>query len=205
MMFTTSSLLGRTLAATDGNVGAVDDVLFDEGRWCVRSLLVRSRRWDRRRIVHLHPAWLSSPMPGDVLRLHRSLGLIEGEFLLGEARALCKGLDAAHPAGQPALCSALELMGYQVEASGRLLGVIDDIGIDHTWEVCGFLVDGRRAWLGRLAWLPAGDVAALDRKGQTLRVDPAARHRTAKSGCSAWGVESLDLCKCIPDGASAAA
>ena len=57
-MLTASTLKGFTIAATDGAVGTVSDVLFDDTSWMVRWLVVDTGTWLSGRKVLLPPSVL---------------------------------------------------------------------------------------------------------------------------------------------------
>jgi uncharacterized protein YrrD len=63
MFWNTSSIKGYDIAATDGDVGHVDDILIDDVGWKVLWLIVPTGSWLNRRVVCL-PAWaLGQPDP----------------------------------------------------------------------------------------------------------------------------------------------
>lgn len=51
-----SELIGRTVAATDGDVGRIEDLFVDDERWAVRYLVVDTGSWLASRRVLLSPA-----------------------------------------------------------------------------------------------------------------------------------------------------
>lgn len=56
-----SALMGYTIAATDGHIGSVSDMMFDDRRWTLRWLVVDTGRWLSGRKVLLHPSALRQP------------------------------------------------------------------------------------------------------------------------------------------------
>src|SRR5579875_1517011 len=63
MLWRFTELDGYEIAATDGRVGHVDDLLFDEARWAVRWLVVDTGSWLAGRRVLLPPSALGRPDP----------------------------------------------------------------------------------------------------------------------------------------------
>lgn len=61
MMWVTSALKGYAIAATDGDIGTVSDLLFDDTTWRVRWLVVDTGNWLPGRLVLLHPSVLGVP------------------------------------------------------------------------------------------------------------------------------------------------
>jgi hypothetical protein len=45
MLFTSKSVEGLTIHAKDGKMGELEDLFFDDGCWCVRYLVVDTRKW----------------------------------------------------------------------------------------------------------------------------------------------------------------
>ncbi|HEY8550069.1 MAG TPA: PRC-barrel domain-containing protein [Vicinamibacterales bacterium] len=74
MLRRTSSLERLTPLARDGEIGHVEDFLFDEQAWTVRYLVVRTGRWLGRRVlispmaVAGDPDWINSRLPLNLTR-----------------------------------------------------------------------------------------------------------------------------------------
>ena len=75
MLFAVSSLKGCEIAASDGRIGTVKDVLFDDQTWRVRWMVVDTGQWLPGRKVLIHPsaiAPLEIPEPSETrLKLMR--------------------------------------------------------------------------------------------------------------------------------------
>jgi hypothetical protein len=61
MLFKASSLFGYEIDGTDGAVGTLDDLLFDDREWTIRWAVVDTGRWLPGRKVLLQPAALGVP------------------------------------------------------------------------------------------------------------------------------------------------
>ena len=61
MLRSVKSFLGFSLLATDGDIGKVDDLLFNDDHWTTAYLVVNTGRWLSGRRVLLPPAALGSP------------------------------------------------------------------------------------------------------------------------------------------------
>jgi len=59
-----SSIINRGILATDGPVGSISDLLFDDAFWGVRWVVVDTGNWLPGREVLLPPAALGAPDPG---------------------------------------------------------------------------------------------------------------------------------------------
>lgn len=64
MLWRYSELDGYEIAATDGTIGSVDDLLFDEAHWTARWLVVDTGSWLSGRRVLLPPSSLGHPDGG---------------------------------------------------------------------------------------------------------------------------------------------
>lgn len=52
MLYRLNKLFGMSIGATDGELGKIKDVYFDDGRWAVRYLVVETGSWlDRRKVL----------------------------------------------------------------------------------------------------------------------------------------------------------
>jgi PRC-barrel domain len=56
MLLAISALKGYAIEATDGQIGSVDDFLFDDKTWQVRWLVVDTGGWLSGRQVLVHPS-----------------------------------------------------------------------------------------------------------------------------------------------------
>ena len=54
----TRDLQGFTLAASDGEIGHVDDFIIDDETWTIRYLVVDTRNWWPGKKVMISPAWI---------------------------------------------------------------------------------------------------------------------------------------------------
>jgi hypothetical protein len=61
MLYTGSRLTGAAIAASDGEIGSVDDLLFDDTDWKLRWLVVDTGGWLAGRKVLLPPSCLGEP------------------------------------------------------------------------------------------------------------------------------------------------
>lgn len=83
MLFNASEIIGRGVRATDGAIGSVDDLLFDDTTWVLRWAVVDTGDWLPGRRVLIPPAVLGAPdrdsgeMPVDMDsdRIRKSPGL----------------------------------------------------------------------------------------------------------------------------------
>jgi hypothetical protein len=179
-----SALEGFTVHATDGDVGTLQDLYFDDQEWKIRYLVVGTGPWLLGRQVLLAPLcvdlvrWQMRELIVDLTReqvekspevdlaqpvsrqmeakLHqyyrwapywrtgaRALAAAQAE----EATAADEASEAERRAGAPALRSAQEVAGYDIQASDGEIGHIDDFFIDVTYWAIRYLLVDTRDWL----------------------------------------------------------
>lgn len=182
MLRSIKELAGLSLHATDGNIGSLADVYFDDIHWRVRYFVVDTGNWLPGRLVLISPASVANVEVG-----HRQLNVtltkgqvekspgIEAHETVSRQHeqhmskyygwpvywpvegALAPDVDDAKP-GDANLRSAAEVKGYHVQAKDGDLGHVDDFLVDETtWDVRYLVVDTGK-------WLP----------GKKVLVDPRA-------------------------------
>jgi len=141
--------LGRfTIAATDGDLGRVGDVYFDDRSWDVRYLAVDAGDWLSGRRVLVSPAAVRT----SDTTLHVALS----------KRQL--GVEPANPGrvGESAdahLQTATAVMGYTVQAEEGAIGHVADVLVDdRAWAIRYLVVAPENRWAGKKvlvspAWL----------------------------------------------------
>lgn len=78
MLLSTEMLLSYGIRATDGDIGSVHDLLFDDVSWMIRYVTVDTGGWLPGRRVLLSPSSLGPVRPGeDVLRVQLSRKKVE--------------------------------------------------------------------------------------------------------------------------------
>jgi uncharacterized protein YrrD len=68
MLFSTQELKGYTIHATDGELGKVEQLFFDDQQWTIRNLVVKTGNWFNKKEVLISPISVQS-----VLKQDRSL------------------------------------------------------------------------------------------------------------------------------------
>jgi uncharacterized protein YrrD len=56
-----TALIGSTVDATDGHVGRIEDLLFDDKTWALRWFVISTGAWRLGRQILVHPAALEKP------------------------------------------------------------------------------------------------------------------------------------------------
>lgn len=74
MFRTMTEIKEYTIGATDGTIGSVEDLYFDDERWVIRYLVVATGEWLSSRKVLISPMSIINPTGPNGFYRHRSLG-----------------------------------------------------------------------------------------------------------------------------------
>jgi sporulation protein YlmC with PRC-barrel domain len=182
MFIVARDMLGTPLEGTDGRVGALYDILFDDQSWKVRHLVVSSDRWFEGRQVLLEPDVVERPdWPGRHVQVRLSKEEVRycpsvetdlpvarrepqepSQVLVSEAY-WGGALGAATAAeGNPHLRSVRLLTGVHIHCPDGRLGHVEDFIIDdETWSVRGLVVDTRNWWPGKRVLIEPTSVVSI--------------------------------------------
>ena len=153
MLRTFSELRGAAIRATDGRIGAVSDVYFDDSSWTIRYCVVDTGRWFADRYVLVGPRALSVSDPG---RRELWVRLSRSEVRRARRAASDKpvskqqriALTRPHPGTQVHdghLRSCRAVLGHRLEGIDGRLGRIDDFLIDDKgWIIRHLVADTRQ-------------------------------------------------------------
>ena len=151
MLRAISELKRVTIAATDGNLGSVSDVYFDDRSWAVRYLVVDAGRPLPDRPLFVPPMSVRRSEP-TALRLGLSTREIE-MCSFGSAQAGGLGPECptrAEDGGAVHLQAATAVIGYAVRAEDGEIGHVKDVLVDdRTWAVRYLVVDTGHWWGGK--------------------------------------------------------
>jgi sporulation protein YlmC with PRC-barrel domain len=162
MLHTVKALRGDQIQADDGEIGAVDDVYFDDRRWGVCFLVVSTGAWlpVRKFLVataSIERDQLERPRLEDAIRVHMSREDVKRS----------PGLRAdAHQV------SSAELIGYGLETPDGAFGRVEDFVVDAAhWAIADLVVD-TRSWLpgGKRVLVPPTAVQSIDRPERKVHV-----------------------------------
>lgn len=192
MLIAVKVVRGSAVVGTDGKVGTVRDLLFDQRSWAVRYLEVHTGGWLTGRRVLLSPS-IVTPRNWPNRELHVPLGRQQIEqsppvehdlpvsrqkeielaqyFAWGEYWAtVAEG--PVEVGGDPNLRSAHELKNYRIHASDGHIGHVDDLIVDdHAWQMRYLIVD-TRDWLpGKHVLIVPAWVESFDWAAKEVRVD----------------------------------
>jgi sporulation protein YlmC with PRC-barrel domain len=162
MQKTLSDLRRLTIAATDGNLGSVVDLCFDDRSWTLRYLVVDAGSWFPDRWVLISPisvrVWAPDP---SILRsaLSKTQLKISAEAHIPNGRperspqpyALEHAIrDRALAGGEAHLQVATAAIGYTIQTEDGTIGHVQDILVDDkAWAIRYLLVDTTNKWAGK--------------------------------------------------------
>jgi sporulation protein YlmC with PRC-barrel domain len=146
-----SDLKRFTIAATDGNLGSMSDLYFDDRSWAVRYLVVDAGPWLPARRLFVSPKSVRSADP-TTLRLGVSMREVEVSSasspppcgVLPESPRPARDGDDGH------LQTATAVMGYAIRAEDGEIGHVKDVLVDaKAWAIRYLVVDTGQWWAGK--------------------------------------------------------
>jgi sporulation protein YlmC with PRC-barrel domain len=205
MLRTLDGMLGSSIVATDGEIGKVYNVFFDDQSWAVRYLVVETGPWLRRRRVLIlpvalgRPLWTEKIIPvlltkeqvqncPDVdaarpvsrqqeLGMVRHYGLVDYLSVEPPVVAVADSEAAPRKTGDPHLRSAKEVAGYQVAASDAPLGGVTDFVIDDEgWGIPDLVVQVDSLPDGQRAVVPTRWVTGIVWEDQCVQLNRRREH-----------------------------
>jgi hypothetical protein len=190
MLLSAKRLYGMPLEGTDGRVGTLYDILFDDQSWQIRHLVASTDRWFLGRQVLLDPEVVESlEWPSRRLRVRLSKqqtrqspsvdsdlpvarrSLAAAQVLVWEA--YWSGvLDAPNELqGSPHLRSTKMLTGLRLGCIDGPLGHVEDFLIDdQPWSIRDLVVDTRNWWPGKRVLIEPALVGSIDWEGRTIHL-----------------------------------
>jgi hypothetical protein len=196
MLRSTADLAGLAIHATDGDIGSVEDIYFDDIHWRVRYLVVDTGNWLPGRLVLISPAAIEKADVGNhrldvklsrtqvenspgieahetVSRQHElKVAKYYGWLIYWPLEAtLATHVTEDEARGDSNLRSVGEVRGYHVHAQDGDLGHVVDFLIDERiWEV-RYLVVGTGKWLpGKKVLLDPRAAEGIDWAKSAVRV-----------------------------------
>jgi len=157
-----SDLRRLAVAATDGNLGSVVDLCFDDRSWTVRYLVVDASSWFPDRWVLISPISVRRSAP-DPSILHGALtktqvkvsaeAHVPGRWpeRLPQPYALGHAIGDHARAGEEAhLRAASAAIGYTMQTEDGAIGRVQDLLVDDkAWAIRYLLVDTTNRWAGK--------------------------------------------------------
>jgi len=112
MLYRLEKLIGMSIAATDGTLGEIKDVYFDDRRWALRYLVVETGDWLRGRKVLISPISVASiDWAGQSVRVRLTMQQVKSS----------PDIDTAMPVSRQHELNFLDYYGYPDYWTGTLL------------------------------------------------------------------------------------
>ena len=168
MLSPLKNLESMEVAATDGDIGTVVELLVDDMSWSLRYLVVETGYLDERRVL-VSPSAFAAIDPG-AQRFRLSLTRHEVVTSPHEDsdRPVYRQHDLAGGGTDLHLRSTRELRGYHIQGTDDSIGhVVDFIVDEQTWEIRFFVIDTSNWWLGKKVLVSPSEVKRVsweDRK-----------------------------------------
>jgi uncharacterized protein YrrD len=182
MLYGFDKLNDLPIEATDGEVGKVKDIYFDDHRWAARYLVVATGSWLGGRRVLISPLSIKSiDWEKNVAQVGLTRQQIRESPNIDTDRVSPLGLlppltnspgrhGEASP--DPRLRSAREVTGYRVEATDDSIGHVADLLLDSVSWAIRYLVVDTRNWLpGKNVVIPPRRVEDVDWSERVVTVD----------------------------------
>lgn len=156
MLWDASMLTGCAMRGSDGEVGTVSDLLFDDTSWRLRWVVVNTRPWLPSHDVLLPVAVLGRPDPLR-RRLATHLTVQQIEDSPGAGRCLpVSQREASRRRDDPHLRSVDAVVGHRVHLLDGLIGHVEELLVDDDWTIRYLRVDTCK-------WRPGGKVLLAPR------------------------------------------
>jgi len=174
MLWDACTMIGYSSLASDGELGTVSDLLFDDTHWHVRWMVIDTGHWSARREVLLPMSVLGRPDP-----IRRRLAV---ELTRSQIEA-CPAASEHPPVSRwpaspndPHLRSVEAVVGHRVHLLDGLIGHIEELLVDDAdWLIRYVSVDTCRWRPGDRLLLAPRSVREIDWSGRLVRFDVGRR------------------------------
>jgi hypothetical protein len=155
MLCHTNALKSLAMRATDGAVGHVKDLFFDDEAWVLRYFVVQTHCWPSIRKVLVSPLAVQPPhWQGMPLTVSLTKRQVEGSAALDTESAHLRSCDA--------------VVGYHLQTrdgeSGCIAGFLVDEG---TWAIRYLVVETSNGWLRNKVLLAPACISGLHWDSET--------------------------------------
>jgi uncharacterized protein YrrD len=169
-----TALRGDVLLASDGDMGLVDDVYFDDERWSVRYLVVDTGHVMPERRVLIAPGAIVPGRPDDkVIRVRLTRHEVERSPDVATALPVALQYDLSlqrRAASDPHLRSSEIVLGCRVQALDGPAGRVADFIVDDaTWSIKHLVIETGK-WFGTQVLIAPRSVRHIDWPWRSLHV-----------------------------------
>jgi hypothetical protein len=137
-------LKGALVRGTDGDLGVLEGLYFDDQQWSIRHLVVQRESALNDGAVLVSPASIQADW--NIAMLHASVSRNEVRDSPAFTASADQTIATAADAGQVRLTD--QIIGFHIKATDGEIGHVDDLLIDEaTWRISYLLVDTSN-WIG---------------------------------------------------------
>jgi hypothetical protein len=172
MLWEACMMMGYAARGSDGAIGTVSDLLFDDAEWRVRWVVIDTRYWLPQRQV-LVPASLL----GNIDPIRRDLAVRLTVRQIEESTPAAQHVPVSHRAstlqgGDPHLRSVEAVVGHRVHLLDGMIGHIEEFLVDDAdWTIAYIRVDACKWRPGDKVLLAPFSVREIDWHGRLVRFD----------------------------------
>jgi hypothetical protein len=174
MLWDACTMIGYSPVGSDGELGTVSDLLFDDVHWHLRWMVVNTGHWSARREVLLPMSALGRPDP-----IRRRLAV---DLTMRQIEA-CPAAAEHPPVSQcpasssdPHLRSVEAVVGHRVHLLDGLVGHVEELLVeDADWLIRYIRVDTCKWRPGDRVLLAPCSVREIDWSGRLMRFDVGRR------------------------------
>ncbi|WP_395715149.1 PRC-barrel domain-containing protein [Reyranella sp.] len=165
-------MMGYAARASDGAIGTISDLLFDDMTWRLRWVVVDTRDWLPQRQVLVPALLLGSPDPGR-RELAIDLTVRQIEESIPAAQHLPVSLrPSTSQDGDPHLRSVEAVVGHRVHLLDGVAGHVEELLADDAdWTIAYIRIDACRWRPGEKVLLAPCWVRAIDWHERLVQID----------------------------------
>jgi hypothetical protein len=172
MLWEACTMMGYAARASDGAIGTISDLLFDDVTWRMWWAVIETRDWLPQRRVLVPALLLGSPDPG-----RRELAVDLTVRQIEESIPASQHLPVSHRAstaegGDPHLRSVEAVVGHRVHLLDGVVGHVEELVVDAAdWTIAYIRVDTCRWRPGDKVLLAPSWVREINWPEKLVRVD----------------------------------
>jgi hypothetical protein len=137
-------LKGALVRGTDGDLGVLEGLYFDDQQWTIQHLVVRRESALNEGAVLVSPASIQADW--NIAILHATLS--QNEFRNSPAFTASAGNTIATAGGAGLVRLTDQIIGFHIKATDGEIGHVDDLLIDESnWRISYLVVDTSN-WIG---------------------------------------------------------
>jgi hypothetical protein len=172
MLWNASAINGYAIQASDGPIGTVSDLLFEDVGWVIRWLVVDTGDWLSGRKALLPLSALGQPdralrqFPINLtMEQVKDSPAVDTDQPVGSA-------DTQPNEGDPHLRSIKAVTGYHIHATDGEIGHVEDFLVDDGgWSIRYITVDTTNWWPGEKVLIAPGSVREIDWADRLIHLD----------------------------------